>query len=89
LNKPEKTTGELIEDIMRQLPKAMSSQQLAAFIMLLTDTYVEDAKGGASLLLTAVVTYNRTCGIDDQMTAAFLRGTAEHLHQEPFKKKIH
>jgi len=37
-----------------------------------------------------VVTYNRTCGVSDKMTASFLKGTAEHLDtNEPFKKKIH
>lgn len=83
-------TGDLIEEIMKQMPQTMQPQQLAAFIMLLVDTYVEDARAGASLLLTTLVTYNRTCGVPDKQSASFLRGTAEHLDtSEPFKKKLH
>ena len=90
MTKPETMTGDLIEEIMAQMPKSVQPQQLAAFIMMLVDTYVEEPRAGASLLLTTVVTYNRTCGVSDKMTASFLKGTAEHLDtNEPFKKKIH
>lgn len=91
MTKPETMTGELIESIMAQMPESMSQHQLAAFIMLLVDTYAgPDPRSGASLLLTTTVTYNRTCGVPDARTAAFLIGTAEHLkNEEPFKKKMH
>ena len=52
-------TGDLIAENMQQMPQTMQPQQLAAFIMLLVDTYVEEPRAGASLLLTTVVTYNQ------------------------------
>jgi hypothetical protein len=83
-------TGDLIEDIMKKMPETVTPQQLAAFVMLLVDTYAGGPREGSSLLLTTFVTYNRTCGVPDTRTAMLLKGTAEHLDkEETVKKKMH
>jgi hypothetical protein len=86
----DKDKGDQIGKALSKLPPEMSTGEVSALIMTITDAYMSENKSAAiSLLLTSGIVYARASGIPDEKIAIFLRSTADHLDDEPYSPKVH